>query len=45
MYVQIIKSFVSQFSQEILNDFEGMKLDYYVLGYGKGGTLSVLGRR
>ena len=31
--------------QEILNDFEGMKLDYCVLGYGKGGTLSVLGRR
>eukprot|EP00435_Cladocopium_sp_Y103_P028571 s1700_g7.t1 len=30
--------------QEILNDFEGMKLDYYVLGYGTGGTFAGSGQ-
>ena len=30
--------------QEILNDFEGMKLDYYVLGYGTGGTFAGAGK-
>ena len=30
--------------QEIINDFEGMKLDYYVLGYGTGGTFAGAGK-
>ena len=30
--------------QEILNDFKGMKLDYYVLGYGTGGTFAGAGK-
>jgi cysteine synthase A len=31
-------------AQEILRDFEGEKLDYWVTGYGTGGTLKGVGR-
>jgi cysteine synthase A len=31
-------------AQEILADFEGMRLDYIVTGYGTGGTVTGLGR-
>lgn len=30
--------------QEILNDFAGQRLDYFVTGYGTGGTVSGVGR-
>ena len=30
-------------AREILSDFEGMKLDYWVTGYGTGGTVSGVG--
>ncbi len=30
--------------REILNDFEGQRLDYFVTGYGTGGTLSGVAR-
>lgn len=30
--------------QEILGDFEGERLDYFVTGYGTGGTISGVGR-
>jgi len=30
--------------QEILNDFAGKRLDYYVLGYGTGGTFAGAGK-
>jgi cysteine synthase len=31
-------------AQEILGDFEGSRLDYFVSGYGTGGTVSGVGR-
>ena len=31
-------------AQEILGDFEGKRLDYFVTGYGTGGTLTGVGR-
>ncbi len=31
-------------AQEILGDFKGKKLDYFVTGYGTGGTLAGVGR-
>lgn len=31
-------------AQEILADFDGSKLDYFVTGYGSGGTVSGIGR-
>lgn len=31
-------------AREILSDFEGKKLDYWVTGYGTGGTVSGVGR-
>ncbi|MDJ0857820.1 MAG: pyridoxal-phosphate dependent enzyme [Dinoroseobacter sp.] len=31
-------------AQEILGDFEGEKLDYWITGYGTGGTVSGVGR-
>jgi len=31
-------------AREIMNDFKGKKLDYYVTGYGTGGTLTGVGR-
>ncbi|TMV06897.1 cysteine synthase A [Ruegeria sediminis] len=31
-------------AQEILNDFDGERLDYWVTGYGTGGTISGVGR-
>ena len=31
-------------AREILGDFEGARLDYYVTGYGTGGTLTGVGR-
>jgi cysteine synthase A len=31
-------------AQEILNDFKGKRLDYFVSGYGTGGTLAGVGR-
>ncbi len=31
-------------AREIMNDFDGERLDYYVTGYGTGGTLSGVGR-
>ncbi len=31
-------------AQEILTDFEGSRLDYFVTGYGTGGTLTGIGR-
>ena len=31
-------------AQEILGDFEGRRLDYFVTGYGTGGTVSGVGR-
>ncbi len=31
-------------AQEILGDFEGERLDYFVTGYGTGGTVSGVGR-
>jgi cysteine synthase len=31
-------------AREIMNDFEGMKLDAFVTGYGTGGTLKGVGR-
>lgn len=31
-------------AREILNDFQGQKLDYVVTGYGTGGTVAGLGR-
>jgi len=31
-------------AQEILGDFEGKRLDYFVTGYGTGGTLAGVGR-
>ncbi|HEY5552547.1 MAG TPA: PLP-dependent cysteine synthase family protein [Opitutaceae bacterium] len=31
-------------AREIINDFKGRKLDYFVTGYGTGGTLSGVGR-
>jgi cysteine synthase A len=31
-------------AQEILRDFEGQRLDYWVTGYGTGGTLKGVGR-
>lgn len=32
-------------AQEILNDFAGRRLDYFVAGYGTGGTVTGVGRR
>jgi cysteine synthase A len=31
-------------AREIMSDFEGQRLDYFVTGYGTGGTLSGVGR-
>ena len=31
-------------AREIMNDFKGKKLDYFVTGYGTGGTVSGVGR-
>ncbi|MEM0945799.1 MAG: cysteine synthase A [Pseudomonadota bacterium] len=31
-------------AREIMNDFDGQRLDYFVTGYGTGGTLSGVGR-
>jgi cysteine synthase len=31
-------------AREIMNDFKGKKLDYFVTGYGTGGTLAGVGR-
>ncbi len=31
-------------AREIMNDFKGQKLDYYVTGYGTGGTVAGVGR-
>ena len=31
-------------AREIMNDFDGEKLDYFVTGYGTGGTVSGVGR-
>jgi cysteine synthase len=38
------KIHASTTAQEILGDFEGERLDYWVTGYGTGGTLTGVGR-